>query len=38
MSAKLQYPVLSWLQFSVEMPGVVLDPDRGKRRPVQAIS
>lgn len=28
MSAKLQYPVLSWLQFSVEMPVVVLDPDR----------
>jgi len=32
MSAKLQYPVLSWLQFSVEMPVVVVDPDRGKRR------
>lgn len=30
MSAKLQYPVLSWLQFSVEMPVVVLDPDRGE--------
>lgn len=30
MSAKLQYPVLSWLQFSVEMPAVVLDPDMGE--------
>ena len=30
MSLKLQYPVLSWLQFSVEMPALVLDPDRGE--------
>ncbi len=29
-SLKLQYPVFSWLQVSVEMPVVALDPDRGE--------
>lgn len=29
MSAKLQFPVLPWLQFSLEMPAVILEPDRG---------
>ena len=29
MSAKLQYPVLPWLQWSVEMPALLLDPDKG---------
>ena len=29
MSAKLQYPVLPWLQFSLEMPVLVQDPDAG---------
>ncbi|MEZ0333758.1 MAG: transporter [Gemmatimonadales bacterium] len=29
MSAKLQYPVLPWLQFSLEMPAAILEPDRG---------
>ncbi len=30
MSAKLQYPVSPWLQFSVEMPGQVLEPRGGE--------
>jgi hypothetical protein len=29
MSAKLQYPVLSWLQFSLEMPVLIQDLDAG---------
>jgi hypothetical protein len=30
MSAKLQYPVLDWLQFSLEMPVLIQDPDVGE--------
>jgi hypothetical protein len=30
MSAKLQYPVSPWLQFSVEMPWLVLEPRGGE--------
>ena len=29
MSAKLQYPVLAWLQFSLEVPLLIQDPDAG---------
>ena len=29
MAAKLQYPVLSWLQFSLEMPVLIQDLDEG---------
>jgi hypothetical protein len=32
LSARLQYPVLSWLQFILEVPGVLGEPDAGATR------
>lgn len=29
LSIRLQYPVLSWLQFSLEVPAILQDPDAG---------